>query len=84
MPGIERYDKEKKRGKRAKVRFARERDDLDTKSINSATDSVISKISVNSRYNQTVKKNKVHHLDRDFYMTPRATISCISFHYQSM
>ena len=64
-------DKENKRGKRAKVRFARERDDLDTKSINSATDSVISKISVNSRYNQTVKKNKVHHLDRDFYMTPR-------------
>jgi hypothetical protein len=26
-------DKEKKRGKRAKVRFARERDDLDTKSL---------------------------------------------------
>jgi hypothetical protein len=71
-------DKENKREKRAKVRFARERDDLDAKSINSATDSVISKISVNSRYNQTVKKNKVHHLDRDFYMTPRLMARKIS------
>ncbi|CAG2251931.1 unnamed protein product [Mytilus edulis] len=63
-------DRGKGRNK-SKVRFAHRKDESDTVSMISATDSVMSRMSIRSRTDRPARRNKVRHYDPDVYLTPR-------------
>lgn len=64
------YNKDKGRAK-PKVRFARGNSDPETISIYSNPESIVGSMSFRGKPTKRPNKNKIQHIDRDFYLTPR-------------